>query len=146
MATVKLNHATAASYTISSLNSLASGSVAVGNAFDVSGATNPPLDVLFEVLIDPGTTTGNKQAILYVVTSLDGTNFSDTTNRENMIFLGTVTLPDTNVVRSRSFSVAAACGGTLPDQFKVAVYNDSGASFNTTGNSAQIQEVTASVA
>lgn len=138
---IRIKHATAASVTIT-LNSLGSGSTAISNAINVE--TNDPLDVLIEVLIDPGTTSGNKQAVLYILTSLDGTNFSDSTNYStNAAYLGAVNLPDTNVVRSKAFSVAAACGETLPNQFKLLVHNDSGAAFNSSGCSAQYTEVTA---
>ncbi len=138
---ISIKHAAAASVTIT-LNSLGSGSTALSNAINVE--TNDPLDILIEVLIDPGTTSGNKQAVLYIVTSLDGSNFSDSTNyTTNAHLLGVVSLPDTNVIRSKAFSVASACGGTLPNQFKLLVHNDSGAAFNSTGCSAQYTEVEA---
>lgn len=144
MADVKIKHGSATSLTVSGLNSLASGSKATSNEINVT--TNDPLDVLIELTLDPGTTTGNKQAVVFVVSTLDGTNYSDSTNNDNMRLLGVVSLPDTNVVRSAGMSVAAAFGGTLPPRFKVVVLNDSGASFNSSGNSAQYVEVAAEVA
>lgn len=116
------------------LDSLGSASTAVSDAINVTTADQ--LDDFIEVVIDPGTTSGNKQALLYVLTSIDGTNYSDSTNyTTNAYPLGYVYLPDTNIVRSKAFSVAAACGGTLPPYYKVLVLNDSGAAFNSTGNS-----------
>lgn len=138
----KHGSATSASTLATALASLSSGSTATGAAFNVT--TNKPLDVLFEITIDPGTTTGNKQAIVYAISSLDGTNYSDSTNiSTNAAHVGTINLPDTNIVRSRAMSIAAAFGGTLPNYFKVLVYNDSGAAFNSTGNAAQYVEVSA---
>ena len=144
MADVKIKHGSATSLTISGLNSLASGSKATSNEINVT--TNDPLDVLVELTIDPGTTTGNKQAVVFAVSTLDGTNYSDGTNNGNMRLLGVISLPDTNIVRSAAMGVAAAFGGALPPRFKVVVLNDSGAAFNGSGNAAQYVEVGAEVA
>jgi len=139
---IKHGSATSDSTLATALASLGSGSTATGAAFNVT--TNDPLDVLYEITIDPGATTGNRQAIVYAISSLDGTNYSDSTNlTTNTAHVGTINLPDTSIVRSRAFSIAAAFGGTLPNYFKVLVYNDSGVSFNSTGNAAQYTEVSA---
>lgn len=143
MADVKIKHGSATSLTISGLDSLASGSKATSNEINVT--TNDPLDVLVELMLDPGTTSGNKQAVVYAVSTLDGTNYSDSTNDDNMRLLGVMALPDTNIVRSAAMSVALAFGGTLPPRFKVVVLNDSGAAFNSSGNAAQYVEVGAEV-
>jgi len=139
MSTIKILQGSATSLTVTGLNSLASNSMATSNAITVT--TNDPLDVLVEVTLDPGTTTGNKQAVVYAVSSLDATNYSDSTNRPNMALVGVISLPDTNIVRARAMSVASAFGGTLPNLFKLVIWNDSGASFNSTGNSVQYVEV-----
>ena len=75
--------------------------------------------MLVELTIDRAT-TGNKQAVVFAVSTLDGTNYSDGTNNDNMRLLGTVSLPDTNIVRSAAMSVAAAFGGTLPPRFRLS--------------------------
>lgn len=135
--------ASAQSLTITAINSLAANTIGVSSAFDCTALSPDALDVQVEVTIDPGTTTGNKKAGVYIVTSIDGgTNYSDSTNRSNMIWLGDIYLPDTNIVRGPAMSVMAAMrGGFLPTHFKVAVWNDSGATFNSSGNSCQVREV-----
>lgn len=139
MSDIKIKHGAAQALTVTGLNSLASNGMAVSNEINVT--TNDPLDVLVEVALDPGAAAGNMQAVVYAVSSLDGTNFGDTTNRANMKLLGVIRLPDTNPVRSNAMSIAQAFGGTLPPRFKVVVWNDSGAAFNGTGNSVQYVEV-----
>lgn len=136
----KRGSATADSTLATALNSLASGSTATGVAINVT--TNNPLDVLYEITIDPGTTSGNYQALVYAISSLDGTNWSDSTNlAQNAAYVGMIYLPSTSIVRSKAMSIAAAFGGTLPRHFKVLVKNDSGAAFDGSNNAAQYEEV-----
>lgn len=144
MATVTQLHGSATALTLNGVNSLASATLSSASA-DIN-FTSGPLDALLEVTLDPGTTAGNKQAVIYASDSLDGTNFSDAVNRENLVFVGIMYLPDTNVVRSRSYSLASAFGGTLPPKLRIYIFNDSGAAFNSSGHSAQYAEVRATVA
>lgn len=114
--------------TVTGLSSLTSGSSATSNVYDATG--NKPVDVLLELAVTVGTTSNNTRALLYLITSTDGTNFSDSANDTNMIFLGMLLTPTTGgSYRSREFSVAAACGGSVPNHFKVVVKNDGGGTY-----------------
>ncbi|MEO8153572.1 MAG: hypothetical protein ABI605_10920 [Rhizobacter sp.] len=128
--------------TFAALASLASNALGVSNAIDFTSLTPDAIDVQVEIVIDPGTTSGNKKAGAYLITSVDGTNFSDPLNRGNMLWLGDISLPDTNIVRSQALSCLKAMNGApLPAAGKIVVWNDSGVAFNSTGNSAQYREV-----
>ena len=145
MATIALTHGSATGLTLNGVNSLANATLSSASA-DLILTTNEPLDVLLEITLDPGTTTANKQAIIYAVSSLDTTNYSDSLNRENMAQIGSIYLPDTNIVRSRAFSIGSAFGGAIPNRCRIYIYNDSGAAFNSSGHSAQYVEIKATVA
>lgn len=114
--------------TVSTLSTLTSGSSATSNAYDATSVK--PVDVLFELAVTTGTTSGNTRALVYLITSADGTNYSDTANVQNMILLGTLLTPTTGTAyRSREFSVAAACGGSVPNHFKLYITNDGGGTY-----------------
>lgn len=131
---------TVSSLTISGLNSLASNGIAISDAINFEDLTPDCLDVLVEFVIDPGTTAGNRKAGVFLITSLDGTNYSDNTNTSNMIWVGDIGLPDTTALRSPSMSLFAALrGGFLPAKGKIAVWNDTSVAFNSSGNSCQIR-------
>lgn len=137
MANVKLAYGSATSITIT-LNSLGSGSIAV--ATEVVNTTDLFEDVLIELLLDPGTAASPFAINVYISTSIDETNFSETTNVENMVFLGSIYAPSTTALRARAFSVAQAMG-TVPPEWKLVVQNQSGAALNSSGNSAQYRGV-----
>lgn len=143
MATVNLAYSASTSLTVSGLSTLASGSYATSNAYDATA--NKPIDLLIELAVTTGTTSGNKQAMLFLVTSADGTNYSDSANDANMIALGGMTTPNaTTAYRSKEFSVAAACGGVVPNHCKVVVKNDGGGTY--TAGAVLYREITATVA
>lgn len=138
MANVKLAQQAAAAVTVSGLSTLASGSYATSNLID--NTTNLYLDYLIELLVTTGTVSGNKQAVIFAISSLDTTNFSDNAAGDdaNMAYLGSLQTPsNTTSYRSRGFSVAAAFGGTLPPQFKIVVKNDGGGTY-TVGSVQQV--------
>jgi hypothetical protein len=139
---IALSYGSATGLTTSGLSSLGNGSTATSNAYDCT--STKPLDVIVEVVCTVGTVSGNKQYLVYVIDSVDGTNYSDTTVA-NMRLLGpAVSCPSNSTAyRSAAMSVAAAFGGVLPPYFKVVVSNDSGASF--TAGSIQTREVAATV-
>lgn len=117
------------------LNSLAAGSFATSSSIDPTASAT--VDVLVEILIADITESGNKQVIVYAVSSVDGTNFSDATRQSAMVRLGALDITGTGPFRSASYSVAAGFGGVLPRLFKIVVMNDAGAALASTGNSAQ---------
>jgi hypothetical protein len=141
---ITTKYGSASSLTIT-LNSLANGSLATSSALDIAGSSNPVEDVMVEITLGAITATGNKQAIIYAVSSVDGTNFGDNTQTDNMIRIGTLSLPTSATYRSQACSVASAFR-TLPPQFKVVVQNDAGVSFAASGNSAQYRFVYKNIA
>lgn len=143
MADRKIAYGTATSLTIS-LNSLGSGSQVVSTIVD--NTSNLYLDALVEVLLDPGTAAAPNRVDLYASDSLDGTNESDETNVDNYAYVGSIYVPDTNVIRSRAFSIAQAFGGILPPKWSLIVVNNSGAALAGSGNSAQYRGVYETIA
>jgi hypothetical protein len=128
MATITSVQATKAALTVSGLSTLASATYAPSNAYNVS--TNKPVDVIVEIEAATGTTpAGNKQLVLFVVESLDGTNYqtgaTGTTDEINATFLGTLPLPVITTTQRKSFSVLNALG-YMPQYFKIIVKNDLG--------------------
>lgn len=114
--------------TVTGLATLASASYASSAAYNAN--TNKPLDVIVEITAaSTNVVAGNKQLVLFVVESLDGTNFqtgaTSTTDESNATFFGTLPLPVSTTPQTKSFSVAAALG-YIPQQFKVIIKNDCG--------------------
>jgi len=115
--------------TVSTLSTLTSGSYATSNAYDATGVK--PVDVLIELAVTTGTVSTPKRALLFLITSADGTNYSDSANESNMITLGAMDTPNNSTAyRSREFSVAAACGGSVPNHWKLVVKNDGGGTYS----------------
>lgn len=133
----------AAALTFTTLNSLANAGFAASNGVTVNG--NLALDALVEIVIADNSETGNKQANVFVVTSVDGTNFGSSDAASRMVRIGTIDMTGTGPFRSQVMSIAAALG-SLPYAFKIVVQNDSGAAFAASGNSGQYQLVYQNVA
>lgn len=138
MATITAAAGSRTTLTTSALNSLASATYVSAGTIDVS-ATDP-LDVIVELEITPGTVAGNKQAVLFLKTSLDGTNYSTgpesgtgATDEPNLRFLGTLPLGSNATLQRGAFSVMAALG-FVPPYMKVIVKNDSGAALAASGH------------
>ena len=134
-------------------NSLASATyVSVGA---LNHVTNKPLDVLVEVNAVPGTVSGNKQLVVFAQASLDAgstfttgpTSGTTTTDEPDLYFVGILPLNTNSTLQTKTFSLAAAFGGVLPQQTKIILKNDSGAALATSGsNVVNYSEVTGSVA
>jgi hypothetical protein len=100
-------------------------------AYDCS--TNQPLDVIVEVdLATTNTPAGNKQAVVFVQDSLDGTNYrsgptsgTTTTREPNLKLLGVCPLTTASTTEIATFSVAAALG-YVPLKFFIVIKNDLG--------------------
>lgn len=113
--------------TVSGLSSLTSGSYATSDIYDAT--TIKPTDVLIELAITTGTVSTPKRAMIWLITSADGTNFSDSANESNMISLGAMDTPSSATpYRSHEFSVAMACG-FVPNHFKIVIKNDGGGNY-----------------
>ena len=118
----------ARSSTVLDLGTLASATYVTSSAIDLSATI--PKDVTFEVECDPnGTTTGNKQLVLFAKFSLDNTNFgsgpeSGTTATEegDLHPLGVLPCVDTNTHR-KFFNLA---GHPVTRYLKIVAKNDMG--------------------
>jgi hypothetical protein len=97
--------------------------------------TSPPHECFIEIVVAASaSTSGNKQAVVYLRSSVDGTNFSITpssTDAINSKWIGTLSLPDSTSRRSVAFPVSPQFGGALPQKIEVFIFNDCGVSFTT---------------
>lgn len=119
-------------FTTTSLSTLAAATyVQNTTAFDCS--INQPLDVVVEV--DISTTNipaGNKQVVVFISGSLDGTNYRSgptsgtiTTREANLLMLGVVPITTASTPEIGLFSIATALG-FVPLKFFVILKNDLG--------------------
>lgn len=138
MATITVAPGTRTSLTTTALNSLASANYVSAGTVDVSAID--PLDVVVEVAVTPGTVAGNKQAVVFLRVSMDGTNFSSgpssgstATDEPNLKFIGTVPLNTNAALQRNALSVMSALG-FVPPHFEVVVKNESGAAFASSGH------------
>lgn len=145
MATIKAIVGTRTALTTTALNSLASATYVSAGTIDLT--TPDPLDVLIEVAVTPGTTSGNKQLVVFARVSLDGTNFTTgpvsgttATDEPNLKFLGTVPL-NTNSTQQRNTLSVMSSLGYIPAHLEIVCKNDSGASLSGSGNSVHYSTV-----
>jgi hypothetical protein len=117
--------------TVTGFGTLASATYVASAAYTAN--TNQPLDVIVEVdAATTNTASGNKQVVVFVQESLDGTSFrsgptsgTTTTDEPNLRFLGTVPMNSASTTEIGTFSVAQALG-YCPYAFKVILKNDLG--------------------
>lgn len=147
MATITSVVGSRTSLTTSAMDSLANNTYV--SAGTLNHTTNDPLDVLIEVKVTPGTVSGNRQVVVFAQGSLDGTNFesgptsgSTATDEPNLTFVGVVPCNSNSTAQTGIFSLAAAFSGTLPQQSKIIVKNETGASLAASGHHVYYSEVT----
>jgi hypothetical protein len=131
MSTIKQPVGARTSLTVTGLATLASATYVASAAYTAN--TNQPLDVIVEV--DTATTntpTGNKQVVVFVSESLDGTNYRSgptsgtaTTNEPNLRILGAIPMNAASTTQIGTFSITQALG-YMPYSFKVILKNDLG--------------------
>lgn len=126
----------------------------------VDNQTNLFVDALVGGSIQAGTVTAAGTIDFYIAASWDGTDFtagvdagdSDITwgttgnthvdGEFDLLFLGSVSVDatdDDNDIRFGPFSVAAACGGTMPLEWCVVMENNTGAALNATGTNNHLE-------
>jgi hypothetical protein len=130
---------------ITAVTGLASGAYATSALKD--NTSTQPVDLLVELTITPGTVSGNKQAVLFAQSSLDGSNFQtggNATDEADMTLIGTLPLNSNSTLQRKQFSVALAYGGSLPPYMNFVVKNDSGAAFSS--GALNLAEVSVTVA
>jgi hypothetical protein len=152
MATVGSNKAgTKTAFTIT-LNSLANVTYVAATPVDFQGITGVtagclPRDIILELVLTPGTVSGNKQALLFVQASLDNSVFSTgptsgttITDQPNLLFIGALPMNTNATQQVKQFSVGAILG-FVPRSLKPIVFNDSGAAIAGSGNSCSYQVI-----
>lgn len=126
---------TSLAYNSTDLSTLASATY-VKNTTAYPALTNQPEDVIVEVDVTASTTTtGNKQVVVFLSESLDGTNYrsgptsgTTTTDEPDLLLLGTVPLLSTNA-QIRTFSIFQQLG-YVPAKFFIIIKNDCGVALN----------------
>jgi hypothetical protein len=149
MATIKQIVGGRTSLTVTGLSTLASGTYVSSAIYTAN--TNQPLDVVVEVdVATTNTPAGNKQVVVFVQESLDGTNFrsgpgsgTTTTDEPNLRLLGTVPMNSVTTTQIGTFSVAQVLG-YCPYAFKIVIKNDLGVAL--TSGSAFTSEISSIVA
>lgn len=132
------------------LNSLANGNYVAGSAVDVTSID--PLDIGIEVTLNPGIVSGNKQALLFVKTSVNGTDYTTgpesgttTTDEPNLYFVGSIPLNTSSTPQRKYFPLMQALG-FVPPYFKSIIKNESGAALSGSGNSMNYNTLTGNIA
>jgi hypothetical protein len=131
---------TSIAFTGSGLTALADGtyvtSTAAVDLHNLVASTYAPLDVILTFEATPGTVASNKQALLFIQTSMDGSNFSTgptsgttTTDQPNLEPIMVLPLNTNSTQQRRERSILAAIG-FIPYAFKPVVFNNSGAAFS----------------
>jgi hypothetical protein len=149
MATVKQIVGSRTSLTVTGLSTLASATYVASSAYNC--ATNQPIDVVVELdVATTNTPAGNKQVVVFLQESLDGTNFrsgptsgTTTTNEPNLLPLGYVPMNAASTTQIATFSIMQALG-YVPAQFKIVVKNDLGVAL--TSGTAFTSEISETVA
>ena len=129
MATVKQIVGTRTSLTVTGLSTLASATYVASSAYTAN--TNQPVDVVVEVdVATTNTPAGNKQVVVFIQDSLDGSNFrsgpvsgTTTTDEPNLRFLGIVPMNTSSVTQIGMFSIFNVLG-YVPYAFKIVLKND----------------------
>lgn len=123
---------TSIAFTGTTLSTLANVTYVASTAVVDLGATTP-LDCILELSVTAGTVAGNKQVVLFIQVSLDGTNYSSgpvsgttTTDEPDLFQIGVVPCNTNTTAEKKSFSIASVLG-YCPRYFNPVVKNDSGA-------------------
>jgi hypothetical protein len=116
------------------LSTLAAATYAVSAAYDCT--VNQPTEVIVEVQVyTSGSPTGNRQAMVFIQESLDGTNYrsgptsgTTVTDETDLRALGAVPMNTANVTHIGFFPVMLTLG-FVPAKFRIVVKNDCGTGF-----------------
>ena len=128
-----------ASFSFSGLTTLANGTYVASSAVDLYNAIDSvtkPLDVIVTFEATPGTVSGNKQALVFCQTSMDGSNFTTgptsgttTTDQPNLKQIASLPLFSNSTQQRGEWSLLAEIG-FIPHSLKLVIFNDSGAAFS----------------
>lgn len=132
MATIKQAVTNRTAHTVTGVGTLASATYIASDS-PVNCNTNQPLDSVVEVACaTTNTPAGNKQLVVFIQESLDGTVFrsgptsgTNIADEPNLKFLGTVPVNSASVTERASFSIASVLG-FVPYAYKIVLKNDLG--------------------
>lgn len=136
---------TRTSLTCTGLSTLASGTYVASNNYNCN--TNKPFDVIVDVaLATTNTPSGNKQALVFIIESLDGsayrsgpTSGTSTTDEQDLKPMGNIILNSATNTHEATFSVRQTLG-YIPYGFKTVIKNDLGVAL--TSGSLYTSEIT----
>jgi len=137
MSNINTAYRTAVSLTVTGLSTAADQSLTTSAVIDNSGNLN--VEILVEINVTSGTVSGNKQVLVYAISSVDNANYSDGVTRTNMRLLGAFGLSNSTAMRSPLMAISPAFGGVLPKYTKLVIFNDSGATFSA-GTAQYVEE------
>jgi hypothetical protein len=145
--TIKSEVQAAASLTVTGLGTLAGSPATYVASATMNHSTNKPIDVLVEVTAaTTNTPASNKQLQVFAQASFDGTNFTSgptsgtsVLDEPDLYPLGVLPMNTATTTHRKTFSLAAAFGGTLPQQSRIIIKNDLGVAL--TSGSVQTAEV-----
>jgi hypothetical protein len=140
---------TSLAYSGTTLSALASATY-VENSTAYDCTVNQPLDVAVEVSVaTTNTPSGNKQVVVFIQESLDGTNYrsgptsgTTTTDEPNLRMIGVVPIASSSTTERATFSVAQSLG-YCPPHFYVVIKNDLGVAL--TSGTVYTSEISATV-
>lgn len=152
MATVNIAYASSASITIT-----APGASASRESTAVDNGTNKYDDALVSVRFTSGTVGGNKQMIVYLYGSEDGTNYESNVtgsdaaitprSPESLVVGAVIPTPTSSVAYKKTLSVAQFFGGVLPRKWGIVLTDDgAGATGGVSSLSASYTGITYTVA
>lgn len=134
MATIKqlVGTRTSLAFTSTTLSTLASATY-VQNTTAYDCTTNQPLDVVIEVdVATTNTPSGNKQLVVFMQESLDGTNYrsgptsgTTTTREPNLKWVGSIPVTTASTTEIATFSLMGSLG-YIPAKFFIVIKNDLG--------------------
>lgn len=120
-------------------NGLAAGAFASLGQIDFGA--NPPHECFIEVSLQAsGSTSDKRQAVIWLRSSLDGTNFSvapSATDSINAARVGVLSLPDNTARRSIAFPISQLFAGGLPPKVEVFIQNEAGVALAGSGQLGQ---------
>lgn len=135
--------------TTTALNSLASSNYVSAGVITFATGGKTPLTDKIEVVVTPGTVSGNKQLVVFAQQSLDGINFetgpstgSNAADEANLTYIGAVPCNTNTAQQARIFDLAAAFGGNLPFAARIIIKNETGATLAGSGHGVYYAEIT----
>jgi hypothetical protein len=136
MATGKLLPTRTAVTLSGAFDSVTNGNYAISPAIDVSAID--PVDLVIELAITPGVTSGDEAVYVFAKVSFDGgvtytsgpESGSTTTSEPDLYYIDYLPLSPDNTLQRKAFNVRQALG-FIPPHFKIVIKNSTGTTLST---------------